>query len=90
MSFKPFSTKNTRLALASWFRTWGDARNERALASKSDLSSGLVVAWSESVIVKELSQREKPVSHVLFILRNFVASYDVYKLSTVSIYTEGI
>ena len=37
----------------AWLCTWGDARNERALASKSVLSSGLVVAdaWSESVMV---------------------------------------
>ena len=53
MSFKPFSTKNARLAFTSWFRTWGDAKNERALASKSGLSSGLVLAGeSESVMVK--------------------------------------
>ena len=37
----------------AWLCTWGDARNERALASKSVLSSGLVVAdaWSELVMV---------------------------------------
>ena len=51
MSFKPFSAKNALLAFMSWCCTCEEARKERALASKSDLSSGLVAA---SDMVKDL------------------------------------